>query len=708
MNKTFPRSILACLLASAFAPHAPAQQTLPQVTVTGTREAEKIEETPAAIGVITGDTVREQRPSHPSQILSQVPGAAVAVTNGEGHATAIRQPFTTAPVYLFLEDGIPIRSTGFFNHNALYEINLPQSGGIEVIRGPGTALHGSDAIGGLVNILTRTPPSKGSEVTVFGELGSFGWKRLLAGGGNASGDDAWRADFNATHTDGWRAKTAYDRRSGTVRWDRALGSDATLKTVMSFSKIEQQTGANSPLVLADYLNDPQRNNLAIAFREVGALRLSAAYEREVGGSLWSITPYFRDNSMDLLASFNLNNDPTISHSANRSYGLQAKWRHDFGGALRPRLIAGADMENSPGGRAEDAIRTVTSGAGASRIHTSYTVAARIYDYSVTYKGVSPYVHGEISPTERLRLTGGLRYDRIGYDFDNNFTAPVTIAAAAGTFPAAARVYGQAPDTRVRFGHTSPKLGGTYALGKDTHLFVSRNHGFRAPSEGDMFRPSSAANAAAAAAAAQASLGLKPIKADQLEAGLRGRWGALNYDVVVYDLKKRDDIVSQRDTVTNATTRVNAGATRHRGLEIAAGAPLGGAFRVDTALSFASHMYENFVTNNGDFSGKHIEAAPRKIGNTRLSWTPAADVRVQLEWVKMGRYWLDAANTGAYAGHNLLNLRGNWEFRKGLSVFATLNNVTNERYADSAQISSATQVFSPGLPRALYAGLEGKW
>jgi outer membrane cobalamin receptor len=117
-----------------------ADTELPELVVSGTREKESLAKTPASVGVIKEETVEAVKPTHPSQILSQVPGVAVSVTNGEGHTTAIRQPFTTDPVYLFLEDGIPTRSTGFFNHNALYETNLPMAGGVEVIRGPGTAL----------------------------------------------------------------------------------------------------------------------------------------------------------------------------------------------------------------------------------------------------------------------------------------------------------------------------------------------------------------------------------------------------------------------------------------------------------------------------------------------------------------------------------------------------------------------------------------
>jgi outer membrane receptor protein involved in Fe transport len=696
------------LIAAAFPAASLAQQVMKEVTVTGTREKEEIVETPASIGVIPGETLRRDRPSHPSQVIGQVPGAAVAVTNGEGHTTAVRQPFTTSPVYLFLEDGIPIRSTGFFNHNALYEINLPQAGGIEVTRGPGTALYGSDAVGGIVNVLSPVPPNK-AEASVFGEVGGHGWRRVLGGGGNASGDHAWRASVNLTHADGWRDKTEYDRGSGTFRWDSALSGNSTLKTLLSFSKVEQETGANSPLVRNDYENNPTLNYLPIAYRNVSAVRLSTSYERESGNSLLTLTPYVRDNSMELLASFQLNNDPTVYTTQNSSLGLQAKWRQDFPQAMRARLIVGADMEVSPGGREENAIRTVVTGTGASRNHIAYTVAARIYQYDVTYSGVSPYVHAEISPMERLRLTAGLRYDHLAYEFDNELLGTaVQVAPAGGTFPTGNRFYGQAADTKVTFSHTSPKIGATWALGGETFLYASGTEGFRAPSEGDLFRPSFGTSAAAAQFAAQGSLNLKPIKAEQWELGLRGRHARLSYDLVAYQLRKRDDLVTQRDTATNFTQRVNAGMTLHRGVELGAGYAFTGNLRLDAALSYAEHTYEDFVTSTANLSGKEIESAPNFLGNVRLTWNPVARSRVVLEWVRIGEYWMDAANTTKYEGHDLLNLRADFAITPGISLFGSVQNLTDERYADSASISSSTQVFSPGLPRTLYGGVEVRW
>lgn len=676
------------------------------MTVTGTREKALLSETPASVGTISSETVRETAPLHPGQILGQIPGVAVAVTNGEGHTTAIRQPFTTSPVYLFLEDGIPIRATGFFNHNALYEVNIPMAGGIEVVRGPATALYGSDAIGGVINVLSRAPTPQ-PHAGVSGEFGSFGtWRTMLSGGSALMETGAFDAGLNATHTDGWREHTAYDRTSASVRIDQPVGETGMLKTIVGYSKIDQQTGANSPLTFADYQNNPTRNLLPIAYRKVSAVRLSVEYEQRLGTGLLSFIPYFRDNAMELNGSYNLNFDPRIETTHNVSYGLMAKWRKDFA-PWRTRVIAGVDFDYSPGSRQEDNLLVTRSGSGANTLYSAYTLGTRIYDYRVRFRSLSQYVHAEFSPTDRLRFTAGARYDTLDFDLSNRLPAGAVRANVLG----ATRYYGQLSENSRRFTRLSPKLGATYRLTPHAHLYSSYNFGFRAPSESQLYRAGNDASAAGALAKAQFALGLKPIKASQVEAGLRGELGSWTYDLAAYDLVKRDDLVSQRDLATNVSVNVNAGKTEHRGVELGVGGPLFRGLRFDTAMSYSHQRYVDWATATANYSGREIEAAPKVLANSRLTWRPTRAAMLQLEWVRVGAYWLEAGNSpvfGKYPGHDLLNLRAAYAVNKNLSVFARVLNAADKRFADSASVASNTPVFSPGLPRAVYGGAELSW
>ena len=116
----------------------PAVVNLPEVVVSTSRE-EQLASSTAGQRRRDSRARRSARPAghHPSEIVNRTPGVYVSNFGGEGHATAIRQPITTKALYAYLEDGVPIRSTGFFNHNALYEINIPQAGRLEVHQGAG-------------------------------------------------------------------------------------------------------------------------------------------------------------------------------------------------------------------------------------------------------------------------------------------------------------------------------------------------------------------------------------------------------------------------------------------------------------------------------------------------------------------------------------------------------------------------------------------
>jgi outer membrane receptor protein involved in Fe transport len=371
------------------------------------------------------------------------------------------------------------------------------------------------------------------------------------------------------------------------------------------------------------------------------------------------------------------------------------------------LIAGVDFDYSPGSRREDNLLVTRSGSGASTFYRDYTIGTRIYDYRVTFESLSPYLHTEFSPADRLRLTAGLRYDSLGFAMKNRLPAGPVQAAVLG----AIRFYGQLPDDDRRFSRLSPKLGATYALAPRTHLYASYNFGFRVPSESQLYRAGNDTTAATAQEKARLALGLQPIKADQIELGARGDLGAWTWNLVAYDLVKRDDLVSQRDLATNVSVNVNAGRTDHRGLEAGFGGPLAAGLRLDAALSYSRQRYVDWVTANANFSGRNIEAAPQVLANTRLTWRPAATTMLQLEWVRIGSYWLEAGNSptfGKYPGHDLLNVRASYAATKRLSLFLRIMNATDRRFADSASVSSNTPVFSPGLPRAFYGGVELGW
>ncbi|NJD35618.1 MAG: TonB-dependent receptor [Betaproteobacteria bacterium] len=710
------RPIALAVALSLVVPWAQAQQSvMSEVTVTGTREATPLLESSESVGVIDRSAIKFAAPAHPQQLLGQVPGVSVNVTNGEGHTMGIRQKIGTDPVYLYLEDGIPTRATGFFNHNALYEINLPQAGGVEVVKGIGSALYGSDAIGGTVNILTR-PPTMESGLDLSAEFGSHGWYRFLGSantGQQAMG--ALRTDLNVSHTDGWRDKTAYDRQSVNLRLDHAPNNDTVLKTILGYTKIDQQTGANSALTPFEYEHTPTVNARPVAYRKVDALRLSTNVDKDLGdNALLSVTPYFRHNYMDLNGAYNFSTaasgDPRIEKTEVNSLGFLLKWRKDFPQAMRARLIAGLDYDYSPGQRTEDAINftgcTVAGTATRAQKFNCYTVGTRIYDYDVTYQSASPYLHLELSPLEGLRLTTAVRYDTMNYKATNHLAAGDLVITTTGT-----KHYWQNANTSQSFAKASPKLGANYELTPAAHIYASYNQGFRAPGEGNLFRAGQDSTLARARTKATDALDLKPIDADQYELGVRGEAGGLSYDVTAYLLKKDNDILSQRDPTNQTTISTNNGSTRHEGLEVGLGKAFGTQWRLDIAYSYAEHIYETWITNpftGANLNGNEIESAPRRVGNTRLTWMPATGTTAQLEWVKMGSYWLDAANTGKYEGHNLWNLRASQQLSKGLSVAGRIMNLVDKRYADSAGGTGSAPTLSPGLPRSFFASLEATW
>jgi outer membrane receptor protein involved in Fe transport len=403
---------------------------------------------------------------------------------------------------------------------------------------------------------------------------------------------------------------------------------------------------------------------------------------ESGASLTSATLYARYNRLNLLPFWQLTYDPQVWDSHNRSLGLMLKYRRNL--AAGASLVLGADVDWSPGDRVEDEIIPQQNGGAFS----SYAVGVRQYDYDVTFRGVSPYAQVEVVPASRLRLSAGLRFDAVGYAYTSHLTPDDTSA------------HRRPASTSVRYAHTSPKLGVTYELSRRVSVFGAYRHGFRVPSEDQLFVQGSAIN----------TIDLEPVQANSFEAGVRGRFARFGVEASLYTLAISHDILTFFDTLNFTSQTSNAGRTRHWGIEIGAGLALTDELRLDAAYSLLRHRYLRWVTATGtDYSGNDMESGPRDVGNARLTWTPGR-ASLALELAHVGRYFTDPDNVHSYGGYDLLNAYFRVPVAAGLGIAGRVNNIADIRYANTVSFNpfvppAIQDRFTPGQPRSLYLGVE---
>ncbi|MBU8538496.1 TonB-dependent receptor plug domain-containing protein [Falsiroseomonas tokyonensis] len=237
LNHAFRAAPFALALPLLLPTFATAQQAIPETIVTATRIPTEAERVPAAITVLTRQDIEERGYQTLSEALATVPGMNLVQAGGLGQQASIFVRGTASRHVLVLLDGVPVNDpsepNGAFNfgNELLGDIER-----IEVVRGPGSSLYGSGAIGGVINLVTRRAPAGvplqvfgdlagGSQGTARGALGAAGslqgWNYLVVGQGlTTQGSDATprRMNNDTKETESLRAG------AGTARFGWAGGS----------------------------------------------------------------------------------------------------------------------------------------------------------------------------------------------------------------------------------------------------------------------------------------------------------------------------------------------------------------------------------------------------------------------------------------------------------------------------------------------------
>src|SRR5690606_17127525 len=162
----------------------PSLTDLAQVVVSAGSGSQLRTDAPIAITKISSKMLEEAKAASLEQIINKVNGVSMVNLGNEQHSMGIRQPLTVRSLFLYLEDGTPLRPTGTYNHNALIEMNMNALQSIEVIKGPASSIYGSEAIGGAINFLSRTAPQEAmAKVGLQGD--NLGYKRVDFESGNS-------------------------------------------------------------------------------------------------------------------------------------------------------------------------------------------------------------------------------------------------------------------------------------------------------------------------------------------------------------------------------------------------------------------------------------------------------------------------------------------------------------------------------------------
>jgi len=699
MNATIAARLLSLAVSTAIAayaeekaPASPETKTLEEVVVTGSREATPLSATPAAIGKMDTKALEDTKATNINQAVNQIPGVHMVDLGNEQHSMSIRQPITTNPVYQYLEDGVPIRPIGVFNHNALNEVNLTGTSDIEVLKGPGSSLYGSNAVGGAVNFLTRAP-SLTPEGKVSLQSSSEGYKRVDTGASDTWEDFGLRfSHYSARLRDSWRMYNEMDKDSVTLRADGAADDRTPLRALFTYTNLDTQTPGS--LNESDYQNRPAVSYQTFTYRRDETKRLSFTLDHESSAQgLSTVILYGRQNDHGQNPAYSIRNCtvsatcPTgyvgnINVNSYSSLGLDARHRQDFGW-LNARLIVGLTYDRSPNTYTEDKIDITRD---ASSVYTGYTLGTRSRDYKVGLGNTSAYAQYELSPAASTRVVVGGRYDTIGYDFTNNLTPSNSTGA---------------PNETRSFSHFSPKIGATHAVSPDTSLYASYSQGFTPPEVTSLYARLTVPD-------------LRPSTFDNYEIGVRTAFdgGKGKVNAALYRLDGKDEQVSFQIAVGNSEPR-NAGKTRHTGIELGVSYAPDPQWEGRLATTYAEHEYLDYDTSATlSYDGKLIKGAPKNITNAELAWKPAKGARIGLEAQYLGNYWMNDANTVEYPGHTLLNLRAAYAVT-AWDVWFKVMNVADKKFSHSASSSysgvgtynpDTQNSYTPGDPRTYWLGV----
>lgn len=386
------------------------QESIERITTTASRTAVQADTLPVALSVVDESSLTLLAPTHIEEALKQVAGANLQRGNGQEYLPALRsQVFSGAGAcggILTAEDGIPLRAAGFCNVNELFEAHSEMAQRIEVLKGPGSVLYGSNAVHGVVNVIT---PDTSYDNALLGlDLGSYGYQRYKVRAGKALNNSGIGINASVTSDSGYRANESVTQQKVNLR-HRYSASAFALQTGATFTNLQQDT--------AGYASDYSHDAVAALpdgvdpYRDARSLRLwtKASWDLSAKNSV-TVTPYLRDQQMEFIKHY-LPGAP-LERNSQSGVGMLSLWQHELNANLQLQL--GFDSEYTRG----DMYEYQQQSASGSPFVVETVPVGKHYDYDVSAWLYAPFAAMSMQLGD-WQLHAGVRYENMRYNYHNN-------------------------------------------------------------------------------------------------------------------------------------------------------------------------------------------------------------------------------------------------------------------------------------------------
>ena len=523
---------------------------------------------PASVHVLeAGKLQRPGNPTLPEMLASQVPALSLADEQGNSHQPDLLLRGFQATSVTGVPQGVSVFLDGVrLNEPTAEEINfdlLPTEDleRIEVIPGP-SVVFGRNTLGGAVNLVTRRG-EEGAEAGAEVSAGSAGFRRIRGSLSGRAGPADLYLSGTGIEEDGWRHASGARLGKVFVMAGLRRGED---DLTLSYQHVDNRIEQAGPLPASELVLDRTANYTAGDFfaPRLDQLALNARHDF---GELFRLSANGFGRLLHV-EQFNVNLSGDNSRLFSRAASVGGTIQLDRAVPLFGRsnvLTAGIEYAHS---EVEVSVFDESSGGTARDLDTHVrdaqdTLAAYVQD---TFQ----IAHALFGERDELVLTAAARWDLIRHDISDDSPPAAGRESATGVYV---------------FRRIDPLIGLNYNPSRDLGFYLSWSQGFRAPAMLELTCSGPAAICPGLQAGTAPDPPLKPVRATNLELGMRARllpW--LSGLISGYWTEVFDDIFAVSPAGTTGVYFQNIGRTRRQGLELMVrGKP---AFWLESTLTYA--------------------------------------------------------------------------------------------------------------------------